>query len=109
MALYCMQPPQRKYAAEVPIFLCAAVRDKPDEKMDSLIVPKVVWRIDGMAIEKVKEYFKTYNMADRIQEFTVSSATVELAAQALQRLIIQNIKQSLEQKQKCLRQRRQKP
>ncbi len=83
MALYCMQPPQRKYAAEVPIFLCAAVRDKPDEKMDSLIVPKVVWRIDGMAIEKVKEYFKTYNMADRIQEFTVSSATVELAAQAL--------------------------
>ena len=37
-------------------------------------VTKVVWRIDGMAIEKVKEYFKTYNMADRIQEFTVSSA-----------------------------------
>jgi prolyl-tRNA editing enzyme YbaK/EbsC (Cys-tRNA(Pro) deacylase) len=36
-----------------------------------------------MAIEKVKEYFKQYNMADKILEFPVSSATVELAAQAL--------------------------
>ena len=36
-----------------------------------------------MAIDKVKEYFKQYNMGDRIQEFDVSSATVELAAQAL--------------------------
>lgn len=36
-----------------------------------------------MAIDKVKEYFGKYNMAERIQEFDVSSATVELAAQAL--------------------------
>ncbi|MCI7098700.1 MAG: YbaK/EbsC family protein [Lachnospiraceae bacterium] len=36
-----------------------------------------------MAIEKVKEYFKKYDMEDRIQEFDVSSATVELAAEAL--------------------------
>ena len=36
-----------------------------------------------MAIEKVKEYFSIYNIEDRIQEFEVSSATVELAAQAL--------------------------
>lgn len=36
-----------------------------------------------MAIEKVKEYFKKFNMEDRIQEFNVSSATVELAAEAL--------------------------
>ena len=36
-----------------------------------------------MAIEKVKEYFKTKGMEDRIQEFEVSSATVALAAQAL--------------------------
>ena len=36
-----------------------------------------------MAIEKVKEYFKQWNMEDRILEFGVSSATVELAAQAL--------------------------
>ena len=36
-----------------------------------------------MAIEKVREYFAQYGIADRIQEFTVSSATVELAAQAL--------------------------
>lgn len=36
-----------------------------------------------MAIDKVKEYFKQYNMDSRIQEFNVSSATVELAAAAL--------------------------
>ena len=36
-----------------------------------------------MAIEKVKEYFERYGLKDRIQEFEVSSATVELAAQAL--------------------------
>ena len=36
-----------------------------------------------MAIEKVKAYFKTQGMEDRIQEFEVSSATVALAAQAL--------------------------
>ena len=36
-----------------------------------------------MAIEAVKEYFAQFGMADRVQEFDVSSATVELAAQAL--------------------------
>ena len=36
-----------------------------------------------MAIDKVKEYFKHYGMEERVQEFDVSSATVELAAQAL--------------------------
>jgi len=36
-----------------------------------------------MAIEKVKEYFNRFGMADRVREFPVSSATVELAAQAL--------------------------
>lgn len=36
-----------------------------------------------MAIEKVKEYFNQFGIVDRVQEFTVSSATVELAAQAL--------------------------
>lgn len=36
-----------------------------------------------MAIEKVKAYFNTFNMAERIQEFDTSSATVELAAAAL--------------------------
>ncbi len=36
-----------------------------------------------MAIETVKKYFEKYNIADRIQEFEVSSATVELAAAAL--------------------------
>ncbi len=36
-----------------------------------------------MAIEKVKEYFEGIGMADRVKEFQVSSATVELAAKAL--------------------------
>lgn len=36
-----------------------------------------------MAIERVKEYFKKYGVEERIQEFDVSSATVELAAAAL--------------------------
>lgn len=36
-----------------------------------------------MSIEKVKAYFKKYGMEERIQEFDVSSATVELAAAAV--------------------------
>lgn len=36
-----------------------------------------------MAIEKVRAYFEKFGMADRILEFDVSSATVELAAMAL--------------------------
>lgn len=36
-----------------------------------------------MSIEKVREYFKSKNFEDRIIEFDVSSATVELAAEAL--------------------------
>ncbi len=36
-----------------------------------------------MAIEKVREYFKQFGMEDKVLEFDVSSATVELAAQAL--------------------------
>ena len=36
-----------------------------------------------MPIEKVREYFKQFDMDDKIMEFEVSSATVELAALAL--------------------------
>ena len=36
-----------------------------------------------MAIEKVRDYFKQYGIEDRIMEPEESSATVELAAQAL--------------------------
>lgn len=36
-----------------------------------------------MSIEKVRAYFAQYGMQERILEFPVSSATVELAAQAL--------------------------
>ena len=36
-----------------------------------------------MSVEKVKSYFRQYGIDDRIQEFDVSSATVELASQAL--------------------------
>ena len=36
-----------------------------------------------MAIERVRDYFKQWNMENRILEFDSSSATVELAAQAV--------------------------
>ena len=36
-----------------------------------------------MSIERVREYLKQWNADERILEFDVSSATVELAAQAL--------------------------
>lgn len=36
-----------------------------------------------MAIEKVREYFEKFGIDNRVQEFQVSSATVELAAKAL--------------------------
>ena len=36
-----------------------------------------------MSINLVKAYFHQFGLEDRIQEFTVSSATVELAAQAV--------------------------
>ena len=36
-----------------------------------------------MSIEKVKEYFRQYDMQARVREFEVSSATVELAALAV--------------------------
>ena len=36
-----------------------------------------------MSVERVKSFFEQYGMKDRILEFDVSSATVELAAAAL--------------------------
>ena len=36
-----------------------------------------------MSIAKVKEYLAAYGAAERVREFDVSSATVELAAKAL--------------------------
>ena len=36
-----------------------------------------------MSVEKVKDYLAAYGAGDRIREFDASSATVELAAQAL--------------------------
>lgn len=36
-----------------------------------------------MSIEKVRQYFKTFGLDNKILEFEVSSATVELAAKAL--------------------------
>lgn len=36
-----------------------------------------------MSIEKVKRYFEKFNLNNRIQEFNQSSATVDLAAKAL--------------------------
>ena len=36
-----------------------------------------------MSVDKVKTYFRKYEMKERVLEFEVSSATVELAAQAV--------------------------
>lgn len=36
-----------------------------------------------MSVEQVRAYLTSYGVADRVQEFDVSSATVELAAQAV--------------------------
>lgn len=36
-----------------------------------------------MSIEKVRDYFRNYGLEERILEFDVSSATVELAAEAV--------------------------
>lgn len=36
-----------------------------------------------MSIERVRKYFEQFGISDKIQEFDTSSATVELAAQAL--------------------------
>jgi len=36
-----------------------------------------------MSIDRVKDFFSKFGMSDRVLEFDVSSATVELAAQAL--------------------------
>lgn len=36
-----------------------------------------------MSVTKVREYFKQWNMEDKVMEFDVSSATVEMAAKAL--------------------------
>lgn len=36
-----------------------------------------------MAIDKVREYFRNFGIEDKVMEFEVSSATVELAAQAV--------------------------
>lgn len=36
-----------------------------------------------MSIERVREYFSQFGLADKLLEFSISSATVELAAQAV--------------------------
>lgn len=36
-----------------------------------------------MSVERVREYLKQWDLEDRVKEFEVSSATVELAAQAV--------------------------
>ena len=36
-----------------------------------------------MSVEKVREYFKKMGIENKVMEFEVSSATVELAARAL--------------------------
>jgi len=49
-------------------------------EISDTLIHKIGW---NMAIEKVKDYFRPFGYETRIQEFDVSSATVEMAAQAL--------------------------
>ena len=48
-----------------------------------IIIENIMNRGVFMSIEKVREYFKQYNKENDIMEHEVSSATVELAAQAV--------------------------
>ena len=47
------------------------------------MVEQTLLEVIHMSIEKVRSYFAAFGMENRILEFPVSSATVELAAQAL--------------------------
>ncbi len=49
--------------------------------MSAFFIPAIGGNV--MSIEKGKAYFAQFGMEDQVQEFTVSSATVELAAAAL--------------------------
>lgn len=63
-----------------------AYLEKPIYLKDfAMVVNKIVSERGNkkMSIEKVREYMKQYGFEDRIREFEVSSATVELAAKAL--------------------------
>ena len=66
--------------------LCKAATKRCAEALASDMLRR--WRTHSgkrglsMAIEKVRAYLAEHDMADRILEFEVSSATVELAAQA---------------------------
>ena len=51
-----------------------------------------------MAIEKVRAHFAQFGIADRVREFEVSSATVELAAQALILFSLKTIKKQEEKR-----------
>lgn len=47
------------------------------------IFPDAEREVCAMSLERAKAYLKEYKMEDQIREFPVSSATVELAAEAL--------------------------
>ena len=47
------------------------------------ILPDAEREVCVMSLERAKAYLKEYKMEDQIREFPVSSATVELAAEAL--------------------------
>lgn len=71
----------------IAVYACLASRNSASKEHDIYVRKRYLNQLQHMeafmAIDKVKNYFKQYGMDDRIQEFEVSSATVELAAQAL--------------------------
>ena len=51
--------------------------------IEYVIIQHITKRSITMSIEKAREYLKNYGLDNQIMEFEVSSATVELAAQAI--------------------------
>ena len=49
----------------------------------AVLARKIQEEFDVMSIEKVRSFFRSHGMEERILEFAESSATVELAAHAV--------------------------
>lgn len=67
----------------MPVY-CIILEKRTFVVYNSIIKANSIFTEDiKMSIDKVKAYFRGFGMEDRIREFEVSSATVELAAKAL--------------------------
>lgn len=51
--------------------------------MNAVYLGQIAKEVNEMSIDRVKAYFREFGIEDKVQELAESSATVELAAQAL--------------------------